>query len=783
MRGPWGRAVLFYGALTLTVTFPLILHVGSVVPNDVGDPLLSTALLWWNAHVLPLTERWWNGFAFFPATGTVAFSDHRLGEGLLASPVQWLGFSPLTAYNVVFLATFPLCALSAHALAFTLTKRHDTSVLCGLAYGFNPYRVAHASHLELLAAFGMPLALAALHRFLDDRRAKWIAVFALALFVQGLSSSYYLLFFSVLLALWMPWFIRPRDWRVFPAVLAGFACVAAALSPLAIGYSRIHEQYGLARSLNDVLFYSADVTSFVTASTLLPLWRWTNPLNPLPEQQLFPGLTISLLAVFGLAAGIYRHRADDDRWRLTSTMLIAVATAYAAIALSLPSIGPWSVTVVGLRIGAADVFKPISVALVFFVAACVFRPWARAAWQHRSALAFYLLAAGVLFLCSLGPKPKFLGAQILYKPPYDWLMQLPLFAHSVRAPARFAMPGILALSLAAALAFDRVSCAAVARRVLAGVLATGIIADGWIGHLPLQPQPDMWRAPQGAHYGAVLELPLDEGAQDFLAMYRTTRHGQPSVNGHSGYFPLHYFALRLAFSEKDASVLDAVVPRDEPLLIVLDKHADSEGRWNDLVRGVRRAVPVGSDERWTFFSIPPNRAPAPCQGQEVDIASATDGIDAIDVAVWKDHDPKTAWISKAPQHAGDALLIDLGRNASVCGIRVSIGDSWFAYPRALTVATSVDGNSWAPAFAGSTAGLAIRGILEDPKDIWLDLPLPVSANARFIRLQLDASHTSSPWFIPDLQVIGPREPAWSGARRRAPTARQSERPPRRSQPS
>ena len=33
-------------------------------------------------------------------------------------------------------------------------------------------------------------------------------MFAVALVVQGLSSSYYLLFFTVLLALWIPWFVR-----------------------------------------------------------------------------------------------------------------------------------------------------------------------------------------------------------------------------------------------------------------------------------------------------------------------------------------------------------------------------------------------------------------------------------------------------------------------------------------------------------------------------------------------------------------------------------------------
>jgi hypothetical protein len=73
-------------ALAVPVTFPLILHLSTRVPRDLADSLWYPTILWWNAHALPLTERWWNGFAFFPATGMMAFSDHLLGASLIASP-------------------------------------------------------------------------------------------------------------------------------------------------------------------------------------------------------------------------------------------------------------------------------------------------------------------------------------------------------------------------------------------------------------------------------------------------------------------------------------------------------------------------------------------------------------------------------------------------------------------------------------------------------------------------------------------------------------------------
>src|SRR5713226_5062338 len=258
---------------------------------------------------MPLTKKWWDGFAFFPATGTISFSDHRLGAGLLASPLQWLGFSAVTSYNVTLLVSFPLCAIAAHGLGLTLTKRHDAAAICGLAYGFNPFRMAHIEHLELLMAFGMPAALTALHLYRNTRHLKWAVFFALALVVQGLCTTYYVFFFGVLLLLWILWFDAWRDWRPTLAIVVACASAAGALSPIALGYWRIHRQYDFVRLLNEIVGYSADITSLATASPMLLFWGWTGSLNG-PERQLFPGLTIVLLTVCGLVAALRGERVD-----------------------------------------------------------------------------------------------------------------------------------------------------------------------------------------------------------------------------------------------------------------------------------------------------------------------------------------------------------------------------------------------------------------------------------------------------------------------------------------
>ena len=117
MMKRWPAAFIAYVAITCALTYPLITMLGSVLPNDPGDPALNTWILWWNAHAIPYTARWWSAPAFYPAPGSLAFSENLLGLSVIASPIQWLGGGPQLAYNVVFLLTFPLCAIGAYLLA------------------------------------------------------------------------------------------------------------------------------------------------------------------------------------------------------------------------------------------------------------------------------------------------------------------------------------------------------------------------------------------------------------------------------------------------------------------------------------------------------------------------------------------------------------------------------------------------------------------------------------------------------------------------------------------
>lgn len=185
-RRPVLWAFLSYCGLTLILTYPLVRHLGGVLPSDLGDPVLNTWILWWNTQAVPLTEAWWSPPVFFPVADTITFSENLLGLLPISAPVQWLTGNPILAYNVAFLLSFALSGLTAYLLCRDLTGRHDAAWIGGLVFAFAPYRFDHLSHLQLLSWYWLPVIPLALHRYVRDGQTRWLGWFGLAYVLQGL---------------------------------------------------------------------------------------------------------------------------------------------------------------------------------------------------------------------------------------------------------------------------------------------------------------------------------------------------------------------------------------------------------------------------------------------------------------------------------------------------------------------------------------------------------------------------------------------------------------------
>jgi len=537
---------LLYLTISVALHWPLLARMSSAIPGDVGDPLLNTWILWWNTQHPPWSAAYWHAPAFAPAPNILTLSETLLGLTWLTTPAQWLGASPLTAYNVLFLLTPVLNGLASYALCLGLTGRRDAAVVGSIYFTLAPYRAVQVSHAQTQAAFFMPLGLLALHRYWETRDWRWLAALSIFTFLNGCISGYHLLYFAIALGLVLLWLMASApDWRKTRAVGLALGAAVLGMAPLLLVYARVHAAWGLKRGLEEMAIFSADVGSFLAGAPSLLLWRVPHLVSK-PEADVYPGIVMVALLGLGLVVGLREAVTKPTppqprRWltRLRA-LLLFVAGAAALAAATAWMAGPLAFHVGPLAVSVTQIHKPLGVTLsaLFVVGALSPRLWALARAGSVPALYGTLFVLATILM--LGPDGELLGQRFWYKAPFAWLVELPGFA-SVRVPARMASIQLLAASVLCAFVVSRLLPPRGRRSfTVTAALCAALAVDGWYSPaIVAAPVP----LPVGLHGDLVVELPTRGWVEDVAAMYRGTFHGRPVVNGYSGYPAPHYEML------------------------------------------------------------------------------------------------------------------------------------------------------------------------------------------------------------------------------------------------
>lgn len=752
----WFGIASLYGALAVVMFWPLTARLRTGIPHDVGDPVLNTWILWWNAHATPFTAAWWSAPVFWPLRDAMALSEHLVGLTPLSTPLQWAGAGPLLTYNLVLLLSWPLSAVAAHLLAHRLTRQHGPSLVAGLVFGFNPYRLGQIPHLQVVACWWMPLALYGLHRAMDQGGARtpwrWLVLFAAAWLLQTWTNGYFFFYFSLIVGLWWLWYAaRPSTWRTgFQIALAGMIAALAA-APTLLKYREVHQYWNLGRPYDVILAYSADLPSWVTAPSLLLLWPFRPEVRP--EQALYPGAVAVVVILMGVAAvligppraGRGRRRAVVAGLLLASVLMVAGMTSLA--------LGGWELSLGPLSLSVRRAGRPLTLALILLAAIAVAEPRVRGACRTRSHFAFYTLAAWLAWLMSFGPAGRLMGEAWLERPPYWWLMQLPGVA-GLRVPTRFAMVAALPLAIAAALALARLtrSCGARARLAAIAVCVLAVTADSWPRPLPMPEPPGQFSVPVEARHAVVVELPLgDTVDSDVAAMYRGMTHQQPVANGYSGHVPLPYAVLAGALRERDRSALPALATLS-PLCIVVDGRAAraAPSRVLALDAGARLLKVQGP---FTFYLLERASRAVVEPTSAVPLRTARDGSQEAPVPALHDGREETFWESSAWQRGVETLHLELAHPAIVGGVSLVQGARPTAYPRYLVAETSEDGTTWTPAWEGQTGGLAFLAAVQDPSRVAFTIPFTTPRQATWIRLRQTGTAAGVYWAVAEVEVL------------------------------
>jgi hypothetical protein len=339
-----GGLVLFAAA----IMSPQLTAMGSV--PDLGDPLFSMWRIGWVYRQLHGDPRsLFDANIFHPEPLTLTYSDAMLLPALIAVPLLAAGLHPVFTYNVLMLSGFLLSGIATYLLVNRLTGSPRAAFVSAVIYGFYPYRFEHYSHLELQFTQWMPLALLAIHAFVESPRVSYAVLAVLAVIAQLYSSMYYAVFFlffggAVFVVLAVG---RRLEWRVLlkPAIAAGALALALAV-PLARPYLAARAVKG-DRDVIAVTIFSADASDYLRAHQRSALYGPRLLPGRKIERALFPGVMPIVLTAAALAPPV-----GFVRLAYVAGLFVAFDGSLGFHGLLYPYLYDWFPPVRGLRVPA-----------------------------------------------------------------------------------------------------------------------------------------------------------------------------------------------------------------------------------------------------------------------------------------------------------------------------------------------------------------------------------------------------------------------------------------------
>jgi hypothetical protein len=335
--------------IAIGLTFPNISRLRTYIAGDSGDGLLN---LWIIRRVqIGLPHGWhafWDPPIFFPARGTLAYSDTLLPVALVQWPLRLL-LGDALALNVIYLGSWVLSSWCTYRLAMRFVRYWGAAVVAALAYTYAASRLIHQQHLQLVVGGALvPLVLLLLLRLFDEPTVKRGAVLGLSFAAVTLSASYFGAMVAVIMLIVAGGLLMARrsaglrPYVVALAVAAGIAVVLVA--PIGVKYWAFQRHPEFRRSFDPTTAtHLADLAATGVHSYLLDhvsvIAHASRPNSRGIENRLFPGF---VAIGFGIAGAVVvarrlRSRARPRDRRMIELLLIAFAGAVAILL----SLGDW----------------------------------------------------------------------------------------------------------------------------------------------------------------------------------------------------------------------------------------------------------------------------------------------------------------------------------------------------------------------------------------------------------------------------------------------------------
>jgi hypothetical protein len=206
MKAVLARAlgIVGYVAAALGLSWPLPLHLGTMLPGPVGgDTGVYVWNLWLFRHEILVHHRlpyFTTEILSLTAPADLSLHNYTVFDDLLAFPLMpFVG--PVAAYNLVYLIATVLAASAMFFLALRFCRSTPAAWLAGLLFAWSPALVARGeAHLSLVNAAALPAFVLAFDRWWRSGRATDACLSGLVVAWAVMSDPYYGVYCVILAA-------------------------------------------------------------------------------------------------------------------------------------------------------------------------------------------------------------------------------------------------------------------------------------------------------------------------------------------------------------------------------------------------------------------------------------------------------------------------------------------------------------------------------------------------------------------------------------------------------
>ena len=188
---------LYFTAMTLVMTWPLVTRMGDSMVGLVGDNIYFVWMIgWFKKALFDLGVNPFNiWFLNYPQGWSLAYTEITQANLAIAMPFYFIG-GEVFAYNMAMMISFVFSGLGMALWVKKLSGRWDAALLAGTVYAFIPYHFAHfrIGHLNLSGIQWFPFYFMGLWDVLKAKQWSWkpVLVGGIALGLIANTSMYYL---------------------------------------------------------------------------------------------------------------------------------------------------------------------------------------------------------------------------------------------------------------------------------------------------------------------------------------------------------------------------------------------------------------------------------------------------------------------------------------------------------------------------------------------------------------------------------------------------------------